>query len=218
MSLWLSLWQVGGTEPAREHRLREPKVRIANLGQHQPLNRQCERFAREGLEVSLSTAADQVGAAACPRSCRGPRLCKVEVCAAQRLHGDDTTVPVLAKGKTVTGPQWTYVRKWRDQAGRGGHHCGCPQAPQRGQRDARKRRRRPRSPGNLITVAGKPRAFQNSFAKSNVHGQMGKPSSPAVSARPHIRFAFCTAWPAAPLPRLSTTPSAITRLRSGSAA
>jgi len=30
--------------------------------------------------------------------------------AAERIHGDDTTVPVLAKGKTVTGRLWTYVR------------------------------------------------------------------------------------------------------------
>src|SRR3546814_6057688 len=43
------------------------------------------------------------------------------------------------------------------------------------------------------------------------HGHTGAPSNPAVSASPHIRFAFCTAWPAAPLPRLSTTPIAITR-------
>ena len=30
--------------------------------------------------------------------------------AAERLHGDDTTVPVLAKGKTITGRLWAYVR------------------------------------------------------------------------------------------------------------
>ncbi|RDD60108.1 IS66 family transposase, partial [Ferruginivarius sediminum] len=29
---------------------------------------------------------------------------------AERLHGDDTTVPVLARGKTVTGRAWVYVR------------------------------------------------------------------------------------------------------------
>ena len=33
-------------------------------GQHQPLNRQAERFAREGVPLSVSTLADQVGAAA----------------------------------------------------------------------------------------------------------------------------------------------------------
>jgi transposase len=30
--------------------------------------------------------------------------------AAERLHGDDTTVPVLARGKTITGRVWVYVR------------------------------------------------------------------------------------------------------------
>ena len=33
-------------------------------GQHQPLNRQAERYAREGVDLSLSTLADQVGAVA----------------------------------------------------------------------------------------------------------------------------------------------------------
>jgi hypothetical protein len=37
--------------------------------------------------------------------------------AAERLHGDDTTVPVLAKGKTITGRLWTYVRDDRPFAG-----------------------------------------------------------------------------------------------------
>jgi hypothetical protein len=37
--------------------------------------------------------------------------------AAERLHGDDTTVPVLAKGKTVIGRLWTYVRDDRPFAG-----------------------------------------------------------------------------------------------------
>jgi hypothetical protein len=40
------------------------------------------------------------------------------VLAAERLHGDDTTVPVLAKGKTVTGRCWTYVRDDRPFGGR----------------------------------------------------------------------------------------------------
>ena len=38
--------------------------------------------------------------------------------AAERLHGDDTTVPILAKGKTVTGRIWTYVRDDRPFGGR----------------------------------------------------------------------------------------------------
>jgi transposase len=39
------------------------------------------------------------------------------VFSAERVHGDDTTVPVLAKGKTVTGRLWTYVRDDRPFAG-----------------------------------------------------------------------------------------------------
>ena len=37
--------------------------------------------------------------------------------AAERIHGDDTTVPVLATGKTVTGRLWTYVRDDRPFGG-----------------------------------------------------------------------------------------------------
>ena len=39
--------------------------------------------------------------------------------AAERLHGDDTTVPVLAKGKTDTGRCWIYVRDDRPFGGTG---------------------------------------------------------------------------------------------------
>ena len=40
-------------------------------GQHQPLNRQRDRYAREGVDLSLSTLADQVGACtATTRRCR----------------------------------------------------------------------------------------------------------------------------------------------------
>jgi transposase len=85
-------------------------------GQHQPLNRQAERFAREGVPLSLSTLADQVGAAtfALMPLCR---LIEAHVLAAERLHGDDTTVPVMAKGKTDTGRLWVYVRDDRPFAG-----------------------------------------------------------------------------------------------------
>ncbi|WP_144243525.1 IS66 family transposase [Azospirillum argentinense] len=86
------------------------------FGQHQPLNRQCERFAKEGMAISLSTAADQVGAACGVLKPLLDRLA-AHVLAAKRLHGDDTTVPVLAKGKTDTGRIWVYVRDDRPFAG-----------------------------------------------------------------------------------------------------
>jgi transposase len=79
------------------------------FGQHQPLNRQAERYAREGVPLSLSTLADQVGAGAAALMPLFKRL-EAHVLAAERLHGDDTTVPVLAKGKTDVGRLWVYVR------------------------------------------------------------------------------------------------------------
>jgi transposase len=86
------------------------------FGQHQPLNRQCERFAKEGMAISLSTAADQVGAACGVLKPLLERLA-AHVLAAERLHGDDTPVPVLAKGKTGTGRIWVYVRDDRPFGG-----------------------------------------------------------------------------------------------------
>ena len=86
------------------------------FGQHQPLNRQAERYAREGVDLSLSTLADQVGAAT---AALAPlhALIEAHVMTAERLHGDDTTVPVLAKGRTRTGRLWTHVRDDRPFAG-----------------------------------------------------------------------------------------------------
>jgi transposase len=84
-------------------------VLFEKFGQHQPLNRQAERYAREGVPVSLSTLADQVGGCTLALMPLFKRL-EAHVLAAERLHGDDTTVPVLAKGKTSTGRIWGYVR------------------------------------------------------------------------------------------------------------
>nr|WP_246647358.1 IS66 family transposase [Rhizobium laguerreae] len=91
-------------------------ILFEKFGQHQPLNRQSERYAREGIDLSLSTLADQVGACtAVLKSLHG--LIETHVLAAERLHGDDTTVPILAKGKTDTGRIWTYVRDDRPFGG-----------------------------------------------------------------------------------------------------
>jgi transposase len=92
-------------------------IAFEKYGQHQPLNRQAERYAREGVELSLSTLADQIGAIA---AALAPlhALIAAHVMAAERLHGDDTTVPLLAKGKTETARLWTYVRDDRPFGGR----------------------------------------------------------------------------------------------------
>src|SRR5216110_2210921 len=84
-------------------------VLFEKFGQHQPLNRQAERYAKEGVPISLSTLADQVGGCTAALAPLFKRL-EAYVLSAERLHGDDTTVPVLAKGKTSTGRIGVYVR------------------------------------------------------------------------------------------------------------
>jgi hypothetical protein len=72
-------------------------------------NRQSRRFKCEGIDLSVSTLADQVGAGAFAVR---PifELVEAYVLSADRLHGDDTKIPILAKGKAHTGRIWTYVR------------------------------------------------------------------------------------------------------------
>jgi transposase len=92
-------------------------ILFEKFGQHQPLNRQSERYGREGVELSLSTLADQVGA--CTAALRPLHtLIERHVLSAERLHGDDTTVPILAKGQTETGRVWVYVRDDRPFGGK----------------------------------------------------------------------------------------------------
>jgi transposase len=92
-------------------------ILFGKFGQHQPLNRQSERYAREGVDLSLSTLADQVGA--CAAALRPLHaVIEAHVLAAERLHGDDTTVPILAKGQTETGRVWVYVRDDRPFGGK----------------------------------------------------------------------------------------------------
>src|SRR3954464_7608500 len=91
-------------------------ILFEKYGQHQPLNRQAERYTREGVPLSLSTLADQVGGCC---AVLAPLIWRIErhVLAAERLHSDDTIVPVLAKGKTDTGRCWVYVRDERPFGG-----------------------------------------------------------------------------------------------------
>ena len=88
----------------------------AKFANHLPLNRQSEAYAREGIDLDVSTLADWVGACTATLA---PlfTLIQAHVMAADRLHGDDTTVPVLARGKTITGRLWTYVRDDRPFGG-----------------------------------------------------------------------------------------------------
>ena len=91
-------------------------ILYAKFGEHQPLNRQSESYGREGIELDVSTLADWVGA--CSASLAPMiELIGRHVLAGERVHGDDTTVPVLAKQRTVIGRVWTYVRDDRPFAG-----------------------------------------------------------------------------------------------------
>jgi len=83
---------------------------------HQPLNRQAREFARADIDLSVSTLADHVGAAALALAPLYD-LIQEHVFKAARVHGDDTTVPLLTKGKTITARLWTYVRDDRPFGG-----------------------------------------------------------------------------------------------------
>ena len=91
---------------------------VAKYCDHLPLYRQSEMYAREGLELDRSTLCDWVGQAAWLLD---PIVAAIRqhVFAAEKIHGDDTTVPVLAPGlgRTKTGRLWVYVRDDRPYCG-----------------------------------------------------------------------------------------------------
>jgi len=86
-------------------------VLVSKYADHLPLYRQSEIYAREGVELDRSTLADWVGGTS---RLFEPLLeaLRRHVMSAQKLHADDTPVPVLAPGlgRTKTGRLWTYVR------------------------------------------------------------------------------------------------------------
>jgi transposase len=89
-------------------------VLVAKYADHLPLYRQSEIYAREGVELDCSTLAGWVGAASELLTPLVDALRK-HVMSANKLHADDTPIPVLAPGndKTKTGRLWTYVRDER---------------------------------------------------------------------------------------------------------
>jgi transposase len=84
-------------------------VLVSKFLLHLPLNRQSDAYRREGVEIDESTLADWVGSTVVAVDPVIQAL-RTYVQSAERIHADDTTVPVLAKLKTVTGRIWTYVR------------------------------------------------------------------------------------------------------------
>lgn len=86
-------------------------VLVSKYADHLPLYRQSEIYAREGIDLDRSTLAGWVGGATDTLEPLVNELRRY-VLSADKLHGDDTPVPVLApgNGKTKTGRLWTYVR------------------------------------------------------------------------------------------------------------
>ncbi|MFZ0731565.1 MAG: IS66 family transposase [Candidatus Sulfotelmatobacter sp.] len=86
-------------------------VLVSKFGDHLPLYRQSEIYARQGVEIERSTLAGWVGGAS---ELISPLLdvLRKHVLGGTKLHADDTPIPVLApgNGKTRTGRLWTYVR------------------------------------------------------------------------------------------------------------
>jgi transposase len=91
-------------------------ILVSKYGLHLPLDRQSKAYAHEGIELDVSTLADWVGASSATLMPLVDAI-KAHIFAAGRIHADDTTVPVLAKGKTRTGRLWTYVRDDRPFGG-----------------------------------------------------------------------------------------------------
>jgi transposase len=86
-------------------------VLVSKYCDHLPLYRQSEIYAREGVELERSTLADWVGGTSRLLAPLVEAL-RRHAMSANKLHADDTPVPVLApgNGKTKTGRLWTYVR------------------------------------------------------------------------------------------------------------
>ena len=86
-------------------------VLVSKYCDHLPLYRQAEIYAREGVELARSTLADWVGECSALLDPLVNALAS-HVLSADKVHADDTPVPVLQPGRGTTkqGRLWAYVR------------------------------------------------------------------------------------------------------------
>jgi transposase len=86
-------------------------VLVSKFADPLPLYRQSEIYARQGVAIERSTLAGWVGGAS---ELLSPLIDAIQkhVLAGDKLHADDTPIPVLApgSGKTRTARLWTYGR------------------------------------------------------------------------------------------------------------
>ena len=95
-------------------------VLVSKYADHLPLYRQAEIYAREGVDLDRSTMADWVGQVSWLLQPLVEHI-RAHVFGADKIHTDDTPVPVLAPGtgKTKTGRLWVYARDDRGWQGIG---------------------------------------------------------------------------------------------------
>src|SRR5215216_3474518 len=95
-------------------------ILVSKYCDHLPLYRQSGIYAREGIDLDRAIMAAWVGKVTALAS---PLVEAVadHVMTAEKLHVDDTPVPVLAPGtgKTKTGRLWVYLRDERPYGGHG---------------------------------------------------------------------------------------------------
>ena len=86
-------------------------VLVAKYGDHLPLNRQSDIYAREGVDLDRSTLADWVGRAAWLVAPVAERIGDYAR-AGPAIHADDTPIPVQdpGRGSTKSGRLWVVVR------------------------------------------------------------------------------------------------------------
>jgi hypothetical protein len=91
---------------------------VSKYCDHLPLYRQSEIYARDGLYLDRSTLSDWVGQAVWLLQPIVDGI-RNHVFAAEKIHADDTPVPVLEPGlgRTRTGRLWVYVRDDRPFCG-----------------------------------------------------------------------------------------------------
>jgi len=95
-------------------------ILTAKYCDHQPLYRQSQIYARDGIDLDRSTLAGMVGRCGALVTPLAAAIGK-HVKAALKIHADDIPIPVLSpgNGKTKTGRLWVYVRDdrpWADPA------------------------------------------------------------------------------------------------------
>ena len=145
-------------------------VLAAKYAQHLPLTRQSTIYAREGVALDVSTLADWVGAAAASLMPLVEAI-RRHVFTAERLHADDTTVPVLAKERTKIGRLWAYVRDDRPFAGPDPPAVAFFYSPDRGGEHPER---------HLVSFAGIMQA--DAYSGFNRLYQFGRKSGPILAA------------------------------------